>query len=94
MPSGRKAQSREDAWAAAEELGLPVVVKPQDANHGRGVSIRLEDRSAVEAAFDITATDKISVRAGLATKTQDYIARRIEIDYATYARYRGKITMK
>jgi hypothetical protein len=31
---------------------------------------------------------------GKALKTQDYIARRIEIDYATYARYRGKITMK
>ena len=61
MPSGRKAQSREDAWAAAEELGLPVVVKPQDANHGRGVSIRLEDRTAVEAAFDIAAREGTGV---------------------------------
>ncbi|MGC4092616.1 MAG: cyanophycin synthetase [Polyangiaceae bacterium] len=51
VPSGRVASSPEDAWAAATSLGLPVVVKPQDANHGRGVSIRLEDQAAVEAAF-------------------------------------------
>ncbi len=57
MPAGRLAQDRADAWAAAEELGLPVVVKPQDANHGRGVSIRLEDREAVETAFDIASRE-------------------------------------
>ena len=45
-------------------------------------------------AFDLTVTDKIVERRDKAKKTQDYIARRIEIDYATYARYRGKITMK
>jgi cyanophycin synthetase len=57
MPRGRAASNREDAWAAAQELGLPVVVKPQDANHGRGVSIRLENRQAVEAAFDIASRE-------------------------------------
>lgn len=57
VPSGRVATSREDAWAAAESLGVPVVVKPQDANHGRGVSIRLEDRAAIEAAFDYAAKE-------------------------------------
>jgi cyanophycin synthetase len=61
MPAGRAVRSREDAWTAAEELGLPVVVKPQDANHGRGVSIRLEDRTAVEAAFDIAAREGTGV---------------------------------
>ena len=45
-------------------------------------------------SFDITVTDKILERRDKALKTQDYIARRVEIDYATYARYRGKITMK
>lgn len=57
MPAGRAVQSRADAWATAEGLGLPVVVKPQDANHGRGVSIRLEDRAGVERAFDIAARE-------------------------------------
>ncbi len=57
VPSGRVVTGPEDAWAAATELGLPVVVKPQDGNHGRGVSIRLEDRAAVEAAFQIAANE-------------------------------------
>ena len=41
-----------------------------------------------------TVTEEISKRAGLASKTQDYIARRTEIDYATYVRFRGKLAMK
>jgi len=61
MPAGRAARSRADAWTAAEELGPPVVVKPRDANHGRGVSIRLEDRAAVEAAFDIASREGTGV---------------------------------
>ncbi len=61
VPAGRVATSAEDAWAAANELGLPVVVKPQDANHGRGVSIRLEDRAAIEAAFHYAAKEGSAV---------------------------------
>ena len=30
----------------------------------------------------------------LATTTREYIARRSEIDYATYVRFRGKLAMK
>jgi hydroxymethylglutaryl-CoA synthase len=45
-------------------------------------------------AFDILVTDKLPERRDLATKTLDYVARRTEIDYATYARYRGKLQMK
>jgi hydroxymethylglutaryl-CoA synthase len=36
----------------------------------------------------------VTERAGLAIKTRDYIARRTEIDYATYVRFRGKLAMK
>jgi cyanophycin synthetase len=57
VPAGRATQNREDAWTAAQDLGLPVVVKPQDANHGRGVSICLEDRVAVETAYDIASRE-------------------------------------
>ena len=42
----------ERAVQAAERLGYPVVVKPLDANHGRGVSINLENEAAVRAAFE------------------------------------------
>ena len=45
-------------------------------------------------AFDILVTDKLEERSDLATKTQQYIARRTEIDYATYVRFRGKLAMK
>jgi len=53
VPEGRVVESAEDAWAAAEEVGVPVVVKPWDANHGRGVCIDLSTREEIEAAFAI-----------------------------------------
>lgn len=45
-------------------------------------------------AFGIRVTDKILDRRDRAIKTQQYIARRTEIDYAQYARMRGKLVMK
>lgn len=53
LPAGRIVSSAEEAWTAAQELGLPVVVKPQRGNKGRGVSIQLEDRAAVLSAYAI-----------------------------------------
>ncbi len=53
VPEGRVAESPEDAWEAAEEIGVPVVVKPSDGNHGRGVSTELMTRSEVEAAYHL-----------------------------------------
>jgi len=51
IPEGRVVDSPADAWEAAEDIGLPVVVKPSDGNHGRGVSTELMTREEVEAAF-------------------------------------------
>ncbi len=45
-------------------------------------------------SMSILVTDALLERRDKALKTQDYIARRKEIDYATYARMRGKILMK
>lgn len=42
-------------------------------------------------AFDLVVTDKILERRDRAPQTRDYIARRTEIDYATYTRYRRKL---
>ena len=61
VPAGREATSADDAWAAAQQLELPVVLKPGDGNHGRGVSIRLSDRQAVEAAYEYAASEGTSV---------------------------------
>ena len=38
---------------AARRIGYPVVVKPLDANHGRGVSINLTEDAQVETAFEV-----------------------------------------
>lgn len=51
VPEGRVVESPADAWDAAEDIGVPVVVKPSDGNHGRGVSTELMTREEVEAAF-------------------------------------------
>ncbi|MFT4174665.1 MAG: cyanophycin synthetase [Rhodocyclaceae bacterium] len=53
VPEGRIVESPEEAWDAAQDIGLPVVVKPTDANHGRGVSLELRDRQTIEAAFHL-----------------------------------------
>lgn len=51
VPQGRTVDSAEDAWAAAEEIGTPVVVKPRYGNQGRGVATNLTTREQVMAAY-------------------------------------------
>jgi cyanophycin synthetase len=51
VPEGRIVHNVDDAWAAALSVGLPVVVKPLDGNHSRGVFMNLTDRSQMDAAF-------------------------------------------
>ncbi len=53
VPEGRLVTSADDAWDAAQDIGLPVAVKPCDGNHGRGVSTDLSTRESVEAAYRI-----------------------------------------
>ncbi|MFT3719433.1 cyanophycin synthetase [Pseudorhodoferax sp.] len=53
VPEGRVADSPADAWEAAQDIGLPVAVKPSDANHARGVSLDLSERADVEKAYGI-----------------------------------------
>ncbi|WP_036596505.1 cyanophycin synthetase [Ottowia thiooxydans] len=51
VPEGRTVESAAEAWEAAESIGLPVVVKPTDGNHARGVSLNLNTQQEVEEAF-------------------------------------------
>lgn len=51
VPQGRVVTDADDAWEAAEEVGLPVVVKPTDGNHGRGVFIDLTTRDQVTESY-------------------------------------------
>jgi cyanophycin synthetase len=51
VPEGRPVRDPDGAWAAAEEIGPPVVVKPRYGNHGRGVTTNLSTREQVARAF-------------------------------------------
>ena len=55
VPEGQIVASAAEAWEAAEDIGLPVAVKPTDGNHGRGVTLDLSSREQVEAAFERAA---------------------------------------
>ena len=51
VPLGRPVESVDEAWEVALEVGLPVVVKPQDGNQGKGVTVNLTERSQLAAAY-------------------------------------------
>ena len=78
-----------NTYAGAALIGTSAVfdiAKPGDrvlmVSYGSG---------AGSDAFVFTMTDAIEERRSLAPSTESYIARRTEIDYATYVRYRGKL---
>jgi hydroxymethylglutaryl-CoA synthase len=81
-----------NTYAGAAIIGLTAtldIAKPGDrilmVSFGSG---------AGSDAFDLHVTDALLSRRDHALHTTDYIARRTQIDYATYARYRGKLVMK
>lgn len=45
-------RNRDEALRAAKRLGFPVVIKPLDGNHGRGISIGLEEDEHILEGFD------------------------------------------
>ena len=51
VPEGRAVESPDEAWEAAQEIEGAVVVKPTDANHGRGVFTNLTKEEEVRTAF-------------------------------------------
>src|SRR3954469_9814196 len=61
VPRQRLVQREDDAVAAAERIGYPVVVKPYNANHGRGISIHLTTAEQVFRAFDVAREHSRSV---------------------------------
>ena len=45
----------------AEKIGYPVVVKPYNANHGRGITVHLTSAEQVRTAFDVAREHSRSV---------------------------------
>ncbi len=55
VPTGRPVADADDAWAAALQVGLPVVVKPLDGNQGKGVTVNIVTRDHLDIAFRAAA---------------------------------------
>jgi cyanophycin synthetase len=72
VPRGRSVTDAEDAWAAAQEVGLPVVVKPQHGNHGRGVTVRLWTRELVLLAYENARAEGQAVMVETYIEGADY----------------------
>jgi cyanophycin synthetase len=53
VPPSIRVRDEEGAVAAAREIGYPVVLKPLDGNHGRGVGVNLQDEAAVRAHYPL-----------------------------------------
>ncbi|HET7474429.1 MAG TPA: cyanophycin synthetase [Dermatophilaceae bacterium] len=51
VPRSESVRTADAAVSAARQIGYPVVVKPLDGNHGRGVVLNLRDEDAVRAGF-------------------------------------------
>ncbi|MQM30546.1 MAG: cyanophycin synthetase [Candidatus Accumulibacter phosphatis] len=57
VPEGYLVDSAENACEAAEDIGYPVVVKPSDGNHARGVFTNLMTPAEVESAYAIAVEE-------------------------------------
>lgn len=81
-----------NTYAGSALIGLTAVL--DEAKPGDKILLVSFGSGAGSDAFALRVTDNITERQSRALKTKDYIARRTQIDYATYARLRGKLTME
>jgi hydroxymethylglutaryl-CoA synthase len=81
-----------NTYAGASILGLTAIL--DEARPGDTILAVSFGSGAGSDAFALRVTDLITEGQGRAPKTQDYVARRKEIDYATYVRYRKKLHMR
>jgi len=72
VPRSMTVRTADDAVAAARRIGFPVVVKPLDGNHGRGVCLDLKDENEVRQMFPVAYRES---RAG-AVVVESYITGR------------------
>ncbi|GAP40172.1 hydroxymethylglutaryl-CoA synthase [Flexilinea flocculi] len=80
-----------NTYSGAVLLGLSAIL--DIAEPGDKIFAAAFGSGAGSDTFSFTVTDQIRLRRSLAPSTQAYINRRTEIDYAVYARHRGKYVM-
>ncbi|MFT3897102.1 MAG: cyanophycin synthetase [Thermomonas sp.] len=61
VPRQELVQSADAAWRAARRLGGPVVLKPYNGNHGRGITINVIGEDEVRAGFEAAREHSRSV---------------------------------
>jgi hydroxymethylglutaryl-CoA synthase len=81
-----------NVYAGSALIGLTAILDV--AKSGDRVLLVSYGSGAGSDAFSLKVTPALSERRDRATTTQSYIERRTEIDYATYSRYHGKLTLK
>lgn len=55
VPHGSIARSADEAWEIAQDIGLPVVAKPEAGNQGKGVCVNLNSETEVREAYAIAS---------------------------------------
>jgi hydroxymethylglutaryl-CoA synthase len=80
-----------NTYAGSALIGLTAVL--DEAAPGDRILLVSFGSGAGSDAFQLTATGRLPERRGAAPATSVYIARRKEIDYGVYVRYRGKLKM-
>ncbi len=81
-----------NTYSGAAIIGLTAIL--DEAQPGDRILMVSFGSGAGSDAFGIRVTERLLERRDLAPKTQTYVARRTEIDYAAYSRMRGKLVMK
>ena len=61
MPRQQLVASQTDAIKAAQRLGGPVVLKPYNGNHGRGITINIQGEDEIREAFQAAQAHSRSV---------------------------------
>jgi hydroxymethylglutaryl-CoA synthase len=81
-----------NTYAGSALVGLTAILDV--AAPGDRILLVSYGSGAGSDAFMIETTHALIERRDKAPHTKEYIQRRTEIDYATYSRYRGKLSMK
>ena len=70
VPRSVVVRSADEAVTSAERIGYPVVIKPLDGNHGRGVGLNIGDEGSVRRGFERAIAESRAGRVVIETFVQ------------------------